>query len=447
MSTKRLFGTDGIRGVANADVTPELLLRLGRALGGHVRDQSGASAPTVVVARDPRPSGDMLEAAFVAGLCSTGVQVASAGVLPTAAIAFLVRHYRAAAGAVITASHNHVDENGVKLFDAAGFKYSDRDEIAVERRTGLPDQGAARGAGRIRDAADGREAYIADLLAGVPHLGSLPVTVDCANGAAAFVAPEVYARAGARVTVVADERDGVNINNGVGATNLQHLKALAGGSGLAIAHDGDADRLVGLDEGGEAFDGADLLAVFAVAMREAGVLPHAALVTTLVTNSGLRPSMARHGIDVRYSEIGDRAVVRRMRDEGVTLGGEQYGHIIMLRRGTTGDGIASALRLMTLMARSGRPFADVRRVWSRTPQSLVNVRVSDRALLERDETIRSAVARERTEVEPRGRLVVRMSTIEPVVRVMCEAESQERADEVTGRLAAMVSRRDRAAAR
>jgi phosphoglucosamine mutase len=437
----RLFGTDGVRGVGNGELSPEVILELGRAVAGRLAD-STTTRPTVIVGYDPRPSSDLLRSAFIAGLCSGGVDVTDAGVLPTAGVAFLTRHLGADAGAVITASHNPLEDNGLKLFDRYGYKYSDEDEVALESRVADPSQRAPRpvglGVGRIRSAPDAVSAYVEHLLTDVPSLGGLPITVDCANGASATLAPAVYREAGAQVREIASDTTGDRINAGVGATNPAFLtRAMRDRPGeIGLAHDGDADRLIAMDEGGHLLNGADLLAIFAVDYKSRGRLPHDTLVTTAVTNSGLATSMRGHGIKVAESAIGDRSVLRSMLGHGYSLGGEQYGHIILLDRASTGDGLLSALRLMSLMARTGKTLRELAAVWQRVPESLVNVPVPDRGLLDRSPRISELVRAERARLNGEGRLIVRMSTIEPVVRVSCEAGTSELAEEVTGRIVA-----------
>jgi phosphoglucosamine mutase len=437
----RLFGTDGVRAPANTVLTPELMLGLGRALGIDLARQR--SRPAVVVGRDPRPSGGLLEAAFLAGLCSAGADALTVGVLPTAAVAFLTAHLRADAGAVITASHNPLEDNGLKLFDRAGFKYGDEAEIRLEAlcrdagTAGPRPSGLA--VGRIRDrAAAAREAYTEHLVAGLPDLEGLSVTVDCANGAAAAIAPEVYRRAGARVVEIAGDRSGDRINAGVGATAPEYLRrSLAAGiTDVGLAHDGDADRLIAADELGGIVDGADLLAVFAVDAHTRGRLPGAGLVTTPMTNSGLGHSLKKYGICVIESAIGDRSVLRAMVEGGYELGGEQCGHVILLDRATTGDGILSALRLLELMHRSGRRLHELTaQAWERSPQASADVPVHDRRILERSPGLLRHAERERRRVTALGgRLILRLSTIENVVRVVCEAPDQDLADDVVQRL-------------
>jgi phosphoglucosamine mutase len=443
-----LFGTDGVRGLANADLTPELALALGRAAVGVLRETSPASTtrPAVVVGRDPRASGALLEGALVAGILSAGGDVLAAGVVPTPAVAFLTRHYRAAAGAVISASHNAMPDNGIKFFGPEGFKLPDAVEERIEAAVAAPDQDAPRPTGPgvgglLPTATDAVEAYLAHLLEGIPDLGGLQVVVDCAHGAAADVAPEAYRRAGAKVTAVAADPDGHNINDGVGSTHPEHVQAALAGAGAAVglAHDGDADRLLAVDEHGNLVDGDVILAIAALDARARGELPTNTVVTTVMTNLGFRLAMADHGIAVQQTAVGDRYVLEAMRAGGHTLGGEQSGHLIFLDRATTGDGLLTGLRLLSVVARSGRPLSELATVMRRLPQVLVNVRVADRNALEGAGAVWQAVAAEEARLGDTGRVLVRPSGTEALVRVMVEAETEEEARTTADRLAAVVT--------
>ena len=442
----KYFGTDGVRGRANADLTPELALALGRAAVGALRatQPDGGSVPLVVVGRDPRASGRLLESALVAGICSAGGDALLVGVVPTPAVAFLTRHYGAAAGAVISASHNPMPDNGIKFFGPEGFKLPDALEERIEGALGAADQAAPRPVagevGRVREAVDAVEAYLAHLLDGIPDLGGLRVVVDCANGAAATVAPEAYRRAGADVTAVAAEPDGENINAGVGSTHPEHVQAAVTRTKAhaGLAHDGDADRLIAVDEHGELVDGDVILAVAALDERARDRLPTGTVVTTVMTNLGFRQAMASHGVEVVQTAVGDRYVLEAMRAGGHTLGGEQSGHIIFLDRATTGDGVLTALRLLAIMARTGQPLSELAKVMRRLPQVLVNVRVADRDGLTSSAAVTSAVAAAEAALGDRGRVLVRASGTEPLVRVMVEAETEEGARVVAEHLAEVV---------
>jgi phosphoglucosamine mutase len=447
----KLFGTDGVRGLANADLTPELALALGRAAVGELLAEGAGgegpapARPAVLVGRDPRASGTLLESALVAGILSAGGDVLAAGVVPTPAVAFLTRHFGAAAGAVISASHNAMPDNGIKFFGPEGFKLPDAVEDRIETALGTDAQGAPRptgaGVGVLRPAADDAvEAYLAHLLEGIPDLDGLEVVVDCANGSAAEIAPEAYRRAGAKVTAVAADPDGHNINDGVGSTHPEHVQAALARSGarVGLAHDGDADRLLAVDEHGTLVDGDVILAICALDARDRRELPTNTVVTTVMTNLGFRQAMDHHGIAVTQTAVGDRYVLEAMRAGGHTLGGEQSGHLIFLDRATTGDGLLTGLRLLSVVARTGQPLSELATVMRRLPQVLVNVRVADRHALEGAIAVWRAVEEEQARLGDRGRVLVRSSGTEALVRVMVEAETQEEATATAERLAAVV---------
>ncbi len=440
----KLFGTDGVRGLANAELTPELALVLGRAVVG-VLEHEHPEPPLVVVGRDPRASGVLLENALVAGIMSAGGQALLTGVLPTPAIAFLTKRYGAAAGAMISASHNAMPDNGIKFFGPQGFKLPDALEERVEAALGLVDQGAPRPTGGevggLRHAGDAAEDYLAHLLEGVHEdLGGLNVVVDCANGAAARVAPEAYRRAGATVTAIGAEPDGHNINQRCGSNHPEHVRAavVRSGASVGLAHDGDADRLVAVDEHGELIDGDVILAIAALDERERGGLPTGTVVTTVMTNLGFRLAMAERGVEVVQTAVGDRYVLESMRSGGHTVGGEQSGHIIFLDRATTGDGILTGLRLLEIMARSGLSLSRLAQVMRRLPQVLVNVQVRMRDRLADAEAVWRAVGAEERRLGERGRVLVRASGTEPLVRVMVEAETADDAHATADRLAQVV---------
>jgi phosphoglucosamine mutase len=440
----KLFGTDGVRGLANAELTPELALVLGRAVVG-VLEHEHPSPPLVVVGRDPRASGVLLENALVAGIMSAGGQALLTGVLPTPAIAFLTKRYGAAAGAMISASHNAMPDNGIKFFGPQGFKLPDALEERVEAALGLVDQGAPRPTGAevggLRRADDAAEDYLAHLLDGVREdLGGLEVVVDCANGAAAVVAPEAYRRAGASVTAIGAEPDGHNINQRCGSNHPERVReaVVRAGAAVGLAHDGDADRLVAVDEHGDLIDGDVILAIAALDERDRGGLPTGTVVTTVMTNLGFRRAMAEHGVEVVQTAVGDRYVLETMRSGGHTVGGEQSGHIIFLDRATTGDGILTGLRLLEIMARTRLPLSELARVMRRLPQVLVNVQVRMRDRLPDAQAVWRAVGAEERRLGERGRVLVRASGTEPLVRVMVEAETPDDAHATADRLAQVV---------
>ncbi|OJX65873.1 MAG: phosphoglucosamine mutase [Micrococcales bacterium 73-13] len=448
----RLFGTDGVRGLANGDITAQLALDLAQAAasvltrGRHADENRAAGRrPTAVLARDPRISGEFLSAAVAAGLASSGIDVLDAGVIPTPACAFLVGDVHADFGVMISASHNPAADNGIKFFSYGGIKLPDDVEDRIEAALGTQELTPLGGdVGRIRRFADAEDRYVLHLLGTLPHrLDGLHVVVDAANGAAAGASPEVFKDAGARVTVIGADPDGLNINEGSGSTHLERLQATVRevGADLGIAHDGDADRCLAVDADGGIVDGDRILAILAIAMRERGVLRDDVLVTTVMSNLGLRRAMAEHGIRVETTAVGDRYVLEALAEHGWSLGGEQSGHVILADHATTGDGILTGLHLAAELVRQGRSLAELASVMTVYPQVLVNVRGVDRARLAGDEAIAAAVRREEAALGDSGRVLLRPSGTEPMVRVMVEAEHQHDAESIAERLAALVRER------
>ncbi|GIG57496.1 phosphoglucosamine mutase [Longispora fulva] len=438
----RLFGTDGVRGLANASLTPDLALRLG-ASAAHILSQRDRTHPPVaIVGRDPRASGEMLEAAVVAGLTSAGATVVRVGVLPTPAVAFLVGQTRADLGVMISASHNPMPDNGIKFFAAGGHKLADELEDAIEAHL-EEDWVRPTGAnvGRVHDLLDGAEAYITHLAGSVPvSLEGLKVVIDCANGAAFEVAPEAYRRAGAEVIVIHGEPDGLNINEDCGSTHLADLQAavLEHGAHAGVGLDGDADRCLAVDADGTVVDGDQLMAIMALSMRDAGTLVKDTLVATVMSNLGLRIAMREHGITLLETKVGDRYVLEELRNSGLSLGGEQSGHVIVPEYATTGDGSLTLLQVLARMASTGRTLADLASVVTPLPQVLINVPVADRAAAAVHADVLAAVAVAEGELGESGRVLLRPSGTEQLVRVMVEAPSAEVAGEVAERIAALV---------
>ncbi len=441
---RRLFGTDGVRGLANGELlTPELALALAASAARVLAERDRSHRPVAVVGRDPRASGEMLEAAVVAGLASAGADAVRVGVLPTPAVAHLVDALGADLGVMISASHNAMPDNGIKLFAAGGHKLPDAVELAVEE--GL-DRPASRptGAriGRVRDEPDAIARYVDHLLEGTPQpLAGLRVVVDCAHGAASTVAPGCYARAGAEVIAVAAEPDGLNINDGVGSTHLEPLRAavLAHGADLGVAHDGDADRCLAVDADGRTIDGDQLMAVLAVSMQDAGELVANTLVATVMSNLGLHLAMRERGITLRTTQVGDRYVLEELRAGGFALGGEQSGHVVFPALATTGDGLLTALRVMARMAETGKSLADLAGIVTVLPQVLENVQVADREAVAASTVVRDAVAAVQARLGDTGRVLLRPSGTEQLVRVMVEAATQEQARATAQELAAVVA--------
>jgi phosphoglucosamine mutase len=432
---RRLFGTDGVRGVAGVEITAQLALALGRAAVLH----SGLTSPRALVIRDTRESGEMLEAALAAGLASAGADVALGGVLPTPAAPLLVRSHGFDLAAVISASHNPYADNGIKFFGGDGFKLSDETEQEIELHIDEDVAGGGQRIGRIHDMQGTHDDYLralgerfADL-----SLAGVDVLLDCANGATFEVAPEIFRRLGATVTAVHARPDGRNINDECGSTHLAGLIARMrdGGHDVGFAFDGDGDRVLAVDRHGEIVDGDELLALAALHLHSRGTLAGGGVVVTVMTNFGFHSAMSQAGIDVAATSVGDRYVLAELRQRGWTLGGEQSGHIIEMGFSPTGDGIASAL--LALEALGGRDMRE-RSAMQKLPQQLVNVRVRDREALAGATAVHAAIAQESASLEGRGRVLVRPSGTEPLVRVMVEAPSVEETDAVCARLVAVV---------
>ncbi|SEK29994.1 phosphoglucosamine mutase [Blastococcus sp. DSM 46786] len=442
----RLFGTDGVRGRANSDLTPELALSVARAAAGVLADRDGTSRPVAVVGRDPRASGEMLEAAVVAGLASAGAEVLLAGVVPTPALAWLTGRSGADLGVMISASHNPMPDNGIKLFSRGGHKLPDALEAAIERTvtSGSSDGHRPTGSsiGRVSALADGTDAYVEHLLSTVDRpLSGVSVVVDAAHGAAAAAAPEVYRRAGATVHAIGCEPDGWNINDGVGSTHLGPLveAVRARGADIGLAHDGDADRCLAVTADGEVVDGDAILAICALDLHERGALKSDTVVATVMSNLGFHHTMRDAGISVSTTAVGDRYVLEALRAHDLSLGGEQSGHLVFLEHATTGDGLLTGLALLSRMAGTGASLAELASVVQRLPQVLVNVPVSDRLAVSASDEVAAAVNAVEAELGGTGRVLLRPSGTEQLVRVMVEAPTQEQADAVAQRLAAVVA--------
>ena len=439
-----LFGTDGVRGIANRDLTAELALDLSVA-AAHVLGDVGAfrgHRPIAVVGRDPRASGEFLEAAVVAGLASAGVDVLRVGIVPTPGVAYLTDSLGADLGVVLSASHNPMPDNGIKFFARGGHKLPDEIENEIERRIGEDWQrpiGAA--VGRVKDHPAGSGSYIDHLLESLPHpLEGMKVVIDCAHGAAYVVAPEALRRAGAEVVCIGAEPDGLNINDGYGSTHIGRLQEAvrAHQADAGIAHDGDADRCLAVDASGTVIDGDQILAVLALSMREAGVLAQDTVVATVMSNLGFRLAMEREGVRVVETAVGDRYVLEAMKAGGFSLGGEQSGHVILLEHATTGDGVLTALHLLGRAAATGKPLGELAAVMTRQPQVLVNIQDVDKSRVDSSEQVAEAVASAKAELGASGRVLLRPSGTEPLVRVMVEAPTREQATKVADHLAASV---------
>lgn len=440
----RLFGTDGVRGLANQDITAELALDLAVA-AAHVLGDAGEFAghrPFAIVGTDGRASGEFLSAAVMAGLASAGVDVMDAGMLPTPAIAFLTADLGADLGVMLSASHNPMPDNGIKFFARGGHKLDDAVEDAIEARMQEPwERPTGAAVGRIRRLDDGGTRYVRHLLTILPHrLEGLHVVVDAAHGAASSVSPWAFREAGAYVTVIGATPNGENINAGYGSTHLARLQraVVENGAQLGIAHDGDADRCLAVDARGEIIDGDQIMCILALALRERGALAQDTVVATVMSNLGMLQAMDREGVVVRQTGVGDRYVLEDMKAGGFSLGGEQSGHVIFLDHGTTGDGVLTGLMLASRVAQTGRTLADLAAVMTRLPQVLVNVKDVDKDGVEGNAPLQAAVAEAERELNGAGRVLLRKSGTEPLVRVMVEAADQEQAQAVANRLADVV---------
>ena len=439
-----LFGTDGIRGLANVDLTAELALDVAVAAAHILVESLGdkSKRPHAIVGQDSRASGEFLEAAVVAGLTSAGVDVYRVGVLPTPAIAYLVAESGADLGVMISASHNPAPDNGIKLFARGGEKLADSLEAAIEARMGEPWQ-RPTGAhvGRVIEDASAREKYIAHLLNSLDvSLAGIKVVVDCANGAASFVAPMALEKAGATVIAIANKPDGLNINDGVGSTHLDFLRdaVLKNKAVIGIAHDGDADRCLAIDAAGNVIDGDFILAILAQGFKSRGKLNEATVVATVMSNLGFLIAMKDAGINVVKTAVGDRYVLENMLENKYTLGGEQSGHIIMREFAGTGDGLLTALQLIAEMARSKKSLQELSKIMNRFPQVLINVSGVAKEKLDSSTAIKAAVAKYEAELGDAGRILLRASGTESLVRVMVEAQSDNIAKEIAEKLAAVV---------
>lgn len=438
----RLFGTDGVRGRANADLTPELALQVSQAAA---RVTLGESRGMAVVGRDPRASGGMLEAAVVAGLTSAGVDVARAGVIPTPGLAYLTALTGADLGVMLTASHNPMPDNGIKILARGGHKLPDavEDQIADLMGTRWVRPQADR-VGRVHDYPDAAGAYVDHLHAAIPgRLDGLAIVVDAANGAASPLVARAYAGAGAQVTLINADPDGVNINDNCGSTHMSGLAAevRARGADLGLAHDGDADRCLAVDASGQLVDGDQIMAILTLALRARGLLPDGTVVVTVMSNLGFHHAMREAGIRVVETPVGDRHVLEAMRTGGHRIGGEQSGHVILSAHATTGDGLLTGLCLAAEVARSGQTLAELAAVVTRLPQVLCNIGGVDASRVGVDAGVLAAVEQVRAELAGRGRVLLRASGTEPVVRIMVEAETAAQANEVAESLATVVRAR------
>ena len=443
----RLFGTDGVRGLANKTLTAPLALKLGAA-AAHVLTagtRPHGRRPVAIVGRDPRVSGEMLAAALAAGMASRGVDVLRVGVIPTPGVAFLTDDYGADMGVMISASHNPMPDNGIKFFSAGGHKLPDEVEDEIERvMNDLPEEGpTGHGIGRvIEEAPDARGRYLQHLADAVPtDLSGITVVVDAANGAASVIAPQAYEAAGAKVIAIHNTPNAYNINEKCGSTHMDQIQAavLEHGADLGLAHDGDADRCLAVDSDGNIVDGDQIMAILAIAMKENSELRKNTLVATVMSNLGLKLAMEKADIQLRTTKVGDRYVLEELNAGGFALGGEQSGHIVLPDHGTTGDGTLTGLSLMARMAETGKPLSELAAAMTVLPQVLINVPVADKSSIMKSANVQAAVAAAEEELGGTGRVLLRPSGTEELFRVMVEAAEQEQARRVAGRLAAVVA--------
>lgn len=437
----RLFGTDGVRGVANRDLTPDLALALGRAAGLVL-----APHGRVVVGRDTRVSGPMLHGALTAGLCSAGATVLDAGILPTPGVAWLTKSGDASAGAVISASHNPVPDNGIKFFSAVGTKISADEEARIEAVLAEDpgDLPVGEDVGTVERIDDAVERYVAHLQGSIAaSLEGLRIVLDCAYGAAWRAGPLAFRRTGADVVALHDTPDGARINVDCGSTSLDALAktVVAEGAAFGVGFDGDADRALAVDETGAVVDGDRIIALAALHLKERDALHGNLVVTTVMANLGLRRALEAAGIEAVTVPVGDRYVAEAMTEHGAVLGGEQSGHVIFSEHATTGDGVLTALKLAEIVASAGRPLSELAAVVEPYPQVLINVRIADRGALERADEVWAKVREAEEALAETGRVLLRASGTEPLVRVMVEAEDAATADRVAGDLAALVEDR------
>lgn len=439
----KYFGTDGVRGVANSELTPELAFKLGRC-GGYVLTKA-KQEPRVLVGRDTRVSGHMLEGALIAGLLSIGVEVMRLGVITTPGVAYLTRAIGADAGVVISASHNPVQDNGIKFFGPDGFKLSDQQEQEIEvlldqEEDTLPRPTADK-VGTVSDYFEGGQKYLSFLKSTVSNeFDGLNIVVDCAHGAAFSLAPQLIGDLGANITTIGTSPNGININDGVGSTHPKKLqeKVVEQGADLGLAFDGDADRLIVVDEEGNMVDGDQIMYICATHMKEKGTLKQDTVISTVMSNLGFHKALEEKGIKVSTTAVGDRYVMEAMCAGGYNIGGEQSGHIIFLDYNTTGDGILSAIQLINVLKEKGKSVSELVRELTIYPQKMVNIKVADKYRVLENEKIAAVITAVEGEMNGKGRVLVRASGTEPLVRVMAEAEDEEALEEWIERIAKVV---------
>ncbi|ADC49822.1 MULTISPECIES: phosphoglucosamine mutase [Alkalihalophilus] len=439
----KYFGTDGVRGVANKDLTPELAFKLGR-MGGYVLTKQ-TDKPRVVIGRDTRISGEMLESALVAGLLSIGAEVMRLGVISTPGVAYLTKALSADAGVMISASHNPVPDNGIKFFGPDGFKLLDEQEKEIEDLIDQTEDALPRpvgdAVGQVNDYFEGGQKYIQFLKQTVQDdFSGIHIALDCANGAASSLAPHLFADLEADISTMGTSPNGININEDCGSTHPEHLAELVveKGAQVGLAFDGDADRLIAIDENGQIVDGDHIMFICAKFMKEQGWLNHGTVVSTVMSNLGFYKGLEEAGIDTKQTGVGDRYVMEEMRKGGYNLGGEQSGHIIFLDHITTGDGMLSALQLVNIMKVTGKKLSELASEMETFPQTLVNVRVTDKHAVTDNEKVRASIEAVEADMAGEGRVLVRPSGTEPLVRVMVEAKTEEKCEQYVTEIAKVV---------
>lgn len=436
---KALFGTDGVRGVANIELTPELAFDLGRAGSYVLAKQYEGARPRILVGRDTRISGDMLEAALIAGICSTGADVLTAGVIPTPAVAYLTKLYQASSGIVISASHNPVADNGIKFFGSNGYKLPDEIEAEIEKLVMAGTSSLPRTKGEdigrvyeVKEAANNYLNYLQDIYSVEGSLQDYTIVIDCANGAAYEIAPKMWQRLGANLIAINHNPNGVNINDKCGSTHTGTLKkaVIQHQADIGIAYDGDADRCIIVDERGNELDGDYIMLICTLDMRRRGLLNPTSLVATVMSNVGLDIALNREGINIVSSKVGDRYVLEQMQKIGAVIGGEQSGHVIFADHATTGDGLLTSLKVVEVMKRNHIPLSELAKELEKQPQLLVNIKVEKKEEIMTHELVINALERSEKKLGEWGKLVVRPSGTEPLVRIMAQGNDQYLLEEV-----------------
>lgn len=439
----KYFGTDGVRGIANSELTPELAFKLGR-FGGYILTKQ-QEKPKVLIGRDTRISGHMLEGALVAGLLSIGAEVMRLGVISTPGVAYLTRALGAQAGIMISASHNPVEDNGIKFFGPDGFKLSDEQELEIEKYLDMEKDELPRPIGdklgQVNDYFEGGQKYLQYLKQTAEEdFSGIHIALDCAHGATSSLATHLFADLEADISTMGASPNGLNINDGVGSTHPEALAkfVLEKGADVGLAFDGDGDRLIAVDENGEIVDGDQIMYICAKYMKEKGLLKHNMVVSTVMSNLGFHKALEKIGIQSKVTPVGDRYVVEEMKKNGYNLGGEQSGHIIFLDLNTTGDGLLTGIQLVNIMKVTGKPLSELAKEVEKYPQKLVNVKVRDKNRVTENEKVKEVIEEVEKEMDGNGRILVRPSGTEPVVRIMAEAPSEELCEAYVNRIAAVV---------